>query len=296
MEKLDLIVAVKSLRKSLYNEDCDYDGGDCEEGIASQSDICAQGCPIAWLGDRQCDETCNNGACNYDNGDCASEVISKEEPITFEPIIPIESPTYAKAIGVTLKRIAPGIIGKEDGEVIFEISNNDPNHKLEGILGCEIPNDVIVTSTIGAAAGDLSKYLSERFTLDPAPSMKSITLRLSSQSEGNKYVKCDADYVLYKEGSGYLVPDGSYKSEKRYQRVTLNRDIIFSKEGSETKTQIQDTVSSNKSIIYIVVGIGLVVLLIVIFLAYKCGRLSEVLKEKQKKEEEKDSEESVEQN
>lgn len=33
-------------------------------------DGCVPGCDDIWLGDGECDETCNVADCNYDNADC----------------------------------------------------------------------------------------------------------------------------------------------------------------------------------------------------------------------------------
>lgn len=53
---------------------CNHDGGDCSEPALKNSRAqlqCAPGCEIAWRGDRECDEECDNAACQFDGGDCA---------------------------------------------------------------------------------------------------------------------------------------------------------------------------------------------------------------------------------
>jgi len=53
---------------------------------------CAQGCPPQWLGDGQCDVSCNIPSCHYDLGDCVAAVASSDgfdniehEAITVQP-------------------------------------------------------------------------------------------------------------------------------------------------------------------------------------------------------------------
>jgi hypothetical protein len=185
----------------------------------------------------------------------------------------IEASASVKAPNVITKRVTPGTINVQDGEIVFEISNEDPNHKLKGYLACDIPNDVIVTSSIGAATGEEAQYISPTFTVDPAPARESMSLRLSTQNEGSKYVRCSINYALFKEGKGYVTTDGEYGPDIKYQQVTVNRDIVFKK---EPKEEVREDFLS-KNIYYVLGGIGL---LIILFLIYKLGHLSGQVKKK----------------
>ena len=46
------------------------DGGSADDGGDDGDDLCADDCPIDWIGDGDCDYECNNEACNWDDGDC----------------------------------------------------------------------------------------------------------------------------------------------------------------------------------------------------------------------------------
>lgn len=47
--------------------ECYWDGGDC---YSSQSENCATGCLVSYIGDQECDNACYVAACNFDGGDC----------------------------------------------------------------------------------------------------------------------------------------------------------------------------------------------------------------------------------
>ena len=39
-------------------------------GEDDRSDWCSYGCDPAWIGDGNCDASCNNSECGHDSGDC----------------------------------------------------------------------------------------------------------------------------------------------------------------------------------------------------------------------------------
>jgi len=171
-----------------------------------------------------------------------------------------------KAPNVITKRVTAGTLNVQDGEIVFEISNEDPNHKLIGYLSCDIPSDVIVTGSMGAATGEQAQYIGQTFTVDPAPARESMSLRLSSQHEGSKYISCSVNYVLFKEGKGYVTSNGQYSTDKKYQQVTVNRDVQFVKLENKAKINISNYW-------HFIAGGGVLVLLIIIFLVYKLGHV-----------------------
>ena len=68
------------------NDDCEQDAGDCDfdgefqgpgfggpgtEGPGDwEPEECAPGCPVMWIGDDICDDSCLNDECDQDGGDC----------------------------------------------------------------------------------------------------------------------------------------------------------------------------------------------------------------------------------
>lgn len=197
-----------------------------------------------------------------------SKALQPSEPVK------VESSISAKAPNVVTKRVTAGTINVQDGEIVFEIINEDPNHKLEGYLSCDIPSDVIVTGSMGAATGEQAQYIGQTFTVDPAPARESMSLRLSSQNEGSKNVRCSINYVLFKEGKGYVTIGGQYSSDKNYQQIIVNRDIQFKEFEDKTKSDIA-------TYWYFIAGVGVVVLLLIIFLVYKLGHVSGKVEKKE---------------
>lgn len=201
-------------------------------------------------------------------GDKASQgnkVSQPYEPVSIEPYVSVKAPN------VITKRVTAGTINVQDGAIVFEISNEDPNHKLEGYLSCDIPSDVIVTGSMGAATGEQAQYIGQTFIVDPAPARESMSLRLSSQNEGSKNIRCSINYVLFKEGKGYITSNGQYSADKKYQQVTVIRDIQFMKLEEKAKTDVV-------TYWYFIAGIGVIVLLLIIFLVYKLGHVSRQVK------------------
>jgi hypothetical protein len=55
------MVGDKTCDADCKNEECSYDGGDCD---------CATGCSEKKQTNTVCDSSCNNKACNFDNYKC----------------------------------------------------------------------------------------------------------------------------------------------------------------------------------------------------------------------------------
>ena len=51
-------------------DECNYDYGDC---IFPNPLYCAEDCPLKYIDDGSCDESCRVEACQYDGQDCAAE-------------------------------------------------------------------------------------------------------------------------------------------------------------------------------------------------------------------------------
>ena len=70
------------------------------------------------------------------------------------------SQAYAEGLSLQLKRTNPGIAGKKAAEIIFDAVNTDMTHKIEGFIWCRSPDDVFVSSTMGAASGSGAQCVS----------------------------------------------------------------------------------------------------------------------------------------
>ena len=73
-----------------YTENCEFDGGDCEDQKDSETKgFCSPFCKDRWIGDNFCDAACYNEACNWDCGDCN---VQKKEERGNEPECKFEEP------------------------------------------------------------------------------------------------------------------------------------------------------------------------------------------------------------
>jgi len=130
---------------------------------------------------------------------------------------------------IQVKRTNPGIAGEKEAEIIFDIVNVDMAHKLEAFLICQSPDDTVVSSTISAGSGSGAQYVSPKFTINEAPTQKSMSITLESDTPGNKHATCSVKYTLFKEEDGkklYVAKDGTYteksgnalKGEKSFEK------------------------------------------------------------------------------
>lgn len=203
----------------------------------------------------------------------------------------------AADLSTQLKRTNPGIAGTKPAELIFDVVNIDTEHKTTAFLLCRSPDDAVVSSSLGAAAGSGAQYISERFTMDTAPFQKSITLTVNSDTPGDRRTGCIIKYIPFKETTKtednktmttkqYLKLNGDYISETElkddyYRELRLDKTVPFVKGMSDPKCpEGQATCTANDIIDLgaggsiptwaIVVGVVIIVLLV----AYLLGRTS----------------------
>ena len=203
-----------------------------------------------------CTNNCGLGSLNCIPSDCIKKCYLEVETLdlkelfkTVEALVDFETPS------VSVKKVTSNIIDIKEGEIIFEISNEDAYHSLEGYWDCEIPEGVTASSE-GVSVTE--KYESEKFVLNPSTTRNAV-LTLHSEDEGNKYVNCNVNYVLFKEGRGYLTKEGRYSPGKEYQQLTVRKGVPFVKLSAIKKFAV------NK---YFLIIVGILWLL-VFFLLYK---------------------------
>eukprot|EP00951_Prasinocladus_malaysianus_P041701 scaffold495335_cov22-Prasinocladus_malaysianus.AAC.1 len=54
--------------------------------------FCTSKCLYGWIGDGNCDQSCNTAACNFDGGDCAPPPAPPQSPPS--PLIPLTSDCF----------------------------------------------------------------------------------------------------------------------------------------------------------------------------------------------------------
>jgi len=105
----------------------------------------------------------------------------------------------ADGLSVQLKRTNPGIANAKPAEIIFDVVNTDMDHKIEGFIWCRSPDDVFISSSMGAASGSGAQYVSQMFFINEGPSQKALSLVLESNSPGDKNAGCIIKYIPYLE-------------------------------------------------------------------------------------------------
>ncbi|MBD3248520.1 hypothetical protein GF336_00560, partial [Candidatus Woesearchaeota archaeon] len=100
--------------------------------------------------------------------------IRKELVMLVLMALVLASNVYAEGLSLQLKRTNPGIAGEKSAEIIFDVVNTDMTHELEGFIWCRSPDDVAISSTMGAASGSGAQYVSQKFFMDEGPSQKAI--------------------------------------------------------------------------------------------------------------------------
>ena len=109
------------------------------------------------------------------------------------------SHVHAEGLSLQLKRTNPGIAGEKAAEIIFDVVNTDMTHKLEGFIWCRSPDDVTISSTMGAASGSGAQYVSQKFFMDEGPSQRAISLVIDADTAGDKRTGCIVKYAPYTE-------------------------------------------------------------------------------------------------
>lgn len=87
--------------------------------------------------------------------------------------------------------------------ILFDVTNSDPNHKLEGYVSCPIPNDMGLDEVIGAEYVN-GIITTNRFVLDTAPHSKSVDFKIERLNTDLVWLNCSLNYALFKEGKGYV--------------------------------------------------------------------------------------------
>jgi len=121
---------------------CGFDGGDCigpnvrttsssssnswaspyssnawSSPSGSASQYCSPSCPTSWIGDRFCDNPCNNIACGFDGGDCAG-VSNMTQLLHFDITSTTKSIHIAHDTPSLLLRLTPLFGGNDTGAKI----------------------------------------------------------------------------------------------------------------------------------------------------------------------------------
>lgn len=123
----------------------------------------------------------------------------------------------ADGLSIQLKRTNPGIVSVKSAELIFDIVNTDFGYQIEGFLLCRSPDDVTVSSTLGAGSGSGAQYISPKFELNNGPSQKYLSLVIDSEVEGDMRTGCILKYIPFSEKAG-----ASYFDEATNQTITTS--------------------------------------------------------------------------
>jgi len=109
------------------------------------------------------------------------------------------STVMADGLSLQLKRTNPGIIKERPAELIFDIVNTDMTHQIEGFIWCRSPDDVIISSAMGAGSGTGAQYVSPKFYMDEGPSQKALSLVIESEVIGDMRTGCIIKYAPFSE-------------------------------------------------------------------------------------------------
>jgi hypothetical protein len=139
----------------------------------------------------------------------------------------------AEGLSVSLKRTNPGIIDVKSAELIFDVVNTDPYTKIEGFILCQSPDDLLISSTLGASQGSGSQYLSPRFIMEEAPSQQSIYLTLESGYPGDYSANCILKYIPFKTMNNESIyvkmnlDETANPFDSDYRQIRLDKNIPF---------------------------------------------------------------------
>jgi hypothetical protein len=102
-------------------------------------------------------------------------------------------------LSIQMKRTNPGIAGEKSATLIFDVVNTDMEHKLEGFIWCQSPDDARVTASYGAGTGTGAQYVGPLFTMENGPYQKAMTITIEADSPGDKNSGCTFKYIPYIE-------------------------------------------------------------------------------------------------
>ncbi len=132
-----------------------------------------------------------------------------------------------------MKRTNKGIAREQSAEVIFDVVNMDMSHKIEGFVFCRSPDDVIVSSSLGAASGSGAQYVSPKYEMDIGPSQKAMAITVDSDTAGRNRATCIIHYMFTREIDGakkYLKLNGQYTEnpgDSDYNEIRLDQYVEF---------------------------------------------------------------------
>ena len=140
----------------------------------------------------------------------------------------------ASGPSVDIKSYSPGVAGERSAEVVFDVVNMDvENAGLDAFIVCRAPDGVSISSSLGAASGTGAQYVSERLTINRAPSQRAIYLSLNANSPGIRPVNCVLRYAPFIEQNGtrcYQKPDLQYDcalKDSYFRDIRLDQTIEF---------------------------------------------------------------------
>lgn len=140
-------------------------------------------------------------------------------------IMAMAEPVFAD-VSVQLKRVSPGEVGGKSGEIIFDVVNTDVTNKIEGFLLCRSPDDVLISSSLGAGAGSGAQYISPQFYLNEGPSQDSLSLYLDATTSGEKRTSCIIKYIPYKETKTTVTEGDVTKEVVTKEYILMNGNVV----------------------------------------------------------------------
>ena len=149
------------------------------------------------------------------------------------------SQVYAEGLSLQLKRTNPGIAGQKAAELIFDVVNTDMTHKLEGFIWCRSPDDVTISSTMGAASGSGAQYVSQKFFMDEGPSQKAISLVIESSEVGDKQAGCIIKYAPYTEDK--VIREDAVKITKEVTEEAISFNDVEMKMVKRNESDVAQT-------------------------------------------------------
>jgi hypothetical protein len=208
----------------------------------------------------------------------------------------------ADGLAVQLKRTNPGIVKMKSAELIFDIVNMDFGYQIEGFLLCRSPDDVTVSSSLGAGSGSGAQYISPKFEINNGPSQKYLSLVIDSQVVGDMSTGCILKYIPFTEvvtvtssfdiaanktvnltqrDRTYVLMNGATTTQpldKDYRELRLDKSVPFVEAQLGTRVSCPDgqtTCSSDEVVLkkdWFLYGFVALLILMVLGIAFILGR------------------------
>lgn len=210
---LIFLILTSSLAFAIPPGDECSENSDCPQLVECKAvnNLCENGyCVFRKIGTRSCVDfkhlLCGDSICGLNEKERCPEDCKESKVFKALPIIKPD---------IITRQIESGPLSTE---IIFEVMNRDPNHKLEGYLSCNLPDDVTVSKT--NHVGNLQGFvMGDTFILDSAPLSQSMSFEITRIKEGVKLLPCNVNYVLFKDDKGYVTENNKYISSKTYQQI-----------------------------------------------------------------------------